>query len=224
MSAPLSSALPNPTWSKKAFSFLVRCRQEFWGKHNEQVLAWLFRQGLQNRFAHDMLLGWNRFARIRPAASWGIDESPETPGSLIIPPGIIVPDFEGQALRSLFVWDLERSGLRPYSAVLGSAVHPLIRGENSSRIAVVFNLIHGLFIHQEFPEALTVIVPHPDQTIVPESVLRRLETASDFLIVPDPFVQTHAEGVALWAAPHPRAGIITCPDQHALRDHLSKIL
>jgi hypothetical protein len=195
--------IPNPAWSKKAFSFLVRCRQELWGKHNEEVLAWFFRQGIRNRFAHDMILGWNRFARIRPAEAWGIKGPSDPAGTVVIPPGIIVPGFEGQTLRSLFVYDPTITTGSSCFTVAGGAVEPLVWGENTERITVVFNLVHGLFVHQERPTEVTVIVPHPDQPNVPQTILQRMATASEIMICPDPEIQTGDALTTVWTKAHP---------------------
>jgi len=47
-------------------AFVTRCHQHLFGKNNEDPLAYLFRQGIKNEFAKQMLMGWNKYSQERP--------------------------------------------------------------------------------------------------------------------------------------------------------------
>lgn len=160
-------------WRDKAVAFAARSRQELWGKHNEDILAWFFLNGFKNRFIKDMFLGWNRRPKERPAEPWGF---PESAGPLFFPPGIVIPYVEEKHLRKLLIFDHNRIG-GPCHVVPGSAGIPMVFGLDTRRTAMVENVVHGLLLHQEFPENLRVVIPDDFASCVHDS---------DTLYFPDP--------------------------------------
>jgi len=156
----------NVLWRDKAVAFSARSRQELWGKHNEDILAWFFLNGFKNRFIKDKLLGWNRRPKERPSEAWGF---PEGTGPLFFPPGIVIPFVEEKHLRKLMIFDHSRPGGSPCHVVPGSAGIPMVFGQDTRRTAVVENIVHGLLLHQEFPENLCVVVPDDSASCVPDS-------------------------------------------------------
>lgn len=160
-------------WRDKAVAFTARSRQELWGKHNEDILAWFFLNGFKNQFIKDMFLGWNRRPKERPAGPWGF---PEGSGPLFFPPGIVIPYVVEKHLRKLLIFDHSRPGGSCH-VVPGSARMPMVFGQDTRRTAVVENILHGLLLHQEFPENLCVVVPDDLASCVPDS---------DTLYFPDP--------------------------------------
>lgn len=156
----------NGHWRDKAVAFAARARQELWGKHNEDILAWFFLNGFRNPFIKDMFLGWNKRPKDRPAEPWGF---PEGTAQLFFPPGIVIPYVVENHLRKLMIFDHNRPTGKPCHVVPGSAAIPVVFGQNDQRTAVVENILHGLLLHQEFPENLRVVVPDDPAPCVPDS-------------------------------------------------------
>lgn len=179
----------NDLWKNKAFAFLVRARQDLWGKHNEEILAWIFKAGFSNQFARDMLLGWNKYPKTRPAANWGLADDVVDPlvqgEKLTLPPGLVIPYMVEKDLRKLMFYDTQCTGPTPCFPLPGGATESMILGGTHARIAVVFNIIHGLLVHQELKDTITVIIPHdPDSPDAHASAL--IEGAETCLVFPDP--------------------------------------
>ncbi len=172
----------NVLWRDKAVAFAARSRQELWGKHNEDILAWFFLNGFKNRFIKDKLLGWNRRPKERPSEAWGF---PEGTGPLFFPPGIVIPFVEEKHLRKLVIFDHSRIG-GPCHVVPGSAGIPMVFGQDTRRTAVVENIIHGLLLHQEFPENLRVVVPDDPTQVSTVSEIILEDGPSEVLYFPDP--------------------------------------
>jgi hypothetical protein len=180
----------NDLWKDKAIAFLARSRKELWGKHNEDILAWFFKAGFRNRFIQDMLLGWNKRPKERPAENWGFSpafsEGFVRNGNLFFPPGIVIPFVVDKHLAKLVIYDHESPSPRPSFTVPGSSPDPMVFGGKTGRIAVVDNILHALLLFQEFPENLTVVVPDVHDKKNPMD--NALEPSSEFRILyfPDP--------------------------------------
>ena len=115
-------------WRDKAVAFAARSRQELWGKHNEDIMAWFFLNGFKNRFIKDKLLA---YTVMQKGAGWGAD--------LVELLGRCVQDLtplerhaaralavdRGQAHRRLAVGDARRValGLRKLRGAGGGRLH-----------------------------------------------------------------------------------------------------
>lgn len=199
----------NDLWKDKAIAFLARSRQELWGKHNEDILAWFFLNGFKNRFIQDMLLGWNKRPKERPAESWGFskDYSDSQHGDhhLFFPPGIVIPYVVDKHLEKLIIYDHEKITGNPCHVVPGSAKTPAVFGEKCRRVTVVENIVHGLLLFQEFPENLTVVVPDESVHRVPLHEPESEDQPLEILYFPDPFndrTQLSSEKAASINQPH----------------------
>lgn len=186
-------------WKNKAFSFLVRCRSELWGKHNEDILAWMFKQGFSNQFAQDMLLGWNKYPKIRPVLNWGLWEGLDDPlichDKLTLPPGLVIPYIVDKDLRKLMFYNYQSDRPQRGLPLPGGSAEPMVLGRPSPRIAVVFDIIHGLYAHQELKDQFTVVIPHAFD-VQDEKTLSLVRHADVCLVFPDPL----AEATQAW--PH----------------------
>lgn len=183
---PWADMTGNPVWRDKAVAFAARSRQELWGKHNEDILAWFFVNGFKNRFIKDMFLGWNRRPKERPAENWGFTEPDAGCAHLFFPPGIVIPWVVDQHLLKLMIVDHTKTAFHPCHVAPGSARIPVVFGGGTRRTAVVENILHGLLLHQEFPENLTVVIPDdPDQPL-PVAGTAHAEGPVETLYFPDP--------------------------------------
>lgn len=153
----------NSLWREKAVAFTARSRRELWGRHNEDILSWFFLNGFKNRFIEDMHLGWNKRSGKRPAGNWGFPDDFTDPDTgfdyLLFPPGIVIPWVVDGNLRKLMIFDHMKSTENRCFTVHGSARGPVVYGGKTKLIAVVENIIHGLLLHQEFLDDITVLVP-----------------------------------------------------------------
>jgi hypothetical protein len=121
-----SDMTQNTEWKDRALGFLARSRQELWGKHNEDIMAWLFLKGFKNRFSQDALIGWNKRPKERPAVHWGFgpDFTCEhvRQGNLYFPPGIVIHYIVETSLTKLVIVRCDdSSGHLPY-LVPGSSI------------------------------------------------------------------------------------------------------
>lgn len=169
-------------WFKHAVAFAVRARAEMWGKHNAEVLAFLFQYGFKNRFVKDLLVGWNRRERFREAKTWGLSSGKR----VALPEGLVIPYLLDKQLRKLTIVrhtgdfrgpDYVVPGSRPISMVFGAG--PLV--------AVVENILDGLLLHQEMGEGCSVIIPHDLATPPDAHAEKRLQEAERVLFFPDRF-------------------------------------
>ncbi len=169
-------------WFKHAVAFAVRTRGEMWGKHNAEVLAFLFNYGFRNSFVRECLMGWNRRIKTRNPEDWGV----EFGDKLVIPAGLVIPYVVGQKLRKLTVVQHTVGSSNLKSVVPGSAPISMVFGKGSI-VAVVENILDGLLLHQELDNAVTVIIPHDLGTPADSHVEALLREACDIHFFPDRF-------------------------------------
>lgn len=194
----------NNTWKHKTFSFLVRSRQELWGKKNEDIMAWFFLQGLSNKFVNESLLGWNRHAMIRPVAAWHLPENEphsDSSGKFSLPPGIVIPDLEGQEIVKLLIFNHQSPGPDSLFTLPGSATRAMIWGNGGHHTLVVFNAIHALFLAQELGDRLTVILPDHRGHAPDTRTLSLLSRTRDITICSeDPFQERDRRILGPWGS------------------------
>lgn len=200
----------NDLWKDKAIAFLARSRQELWGKHNEEILAWFFLNGFKNSFIKDMLLGWNRRPKERSADTWGFSkgysDSRDGGANLFFPPGIVIPYAVDKHLEKLIIYDHEKTTGNPCYVVPGSAETPVVFGKRCQHVAVVENIVHGLLLFQEFPENLTVVVPDESPACVPIHEPEKESQPLEILYFPDPLKERFSsttDNRSRIALPHP---------------------
>ncbi len=188
----------NDLWKGKAIAFLARSRQELWGKHNEEILAWFFLNGFKNSFIQNMLLGWNKRPKERSAESWGFSTDCSDPrlkdalfkdSNLFFPPGIVIPYVVDKHLEKLIIYDHEKTTGNPCHMVPGSSETPVVFGKQCQHVAVVENIVHGLLLFQEFPDNLTVVVPDESPAFVPIHKPEKESQPLEILYFPDPLIE-----------------------------------
>ncbi len=159
-------------WKKKAIAFVTRSHRHLWGKNNEDPLAFLFLKGLENQFAKDMVLGWNKFGQERPKENWGIKDgltSNESlscgslsKGKFLLPSGIVIPYIINKELISIFIISLNINETDKTILVPGSQSNRMILNENDEDpfhpIVLVSNILDGLYLYQETQEKACIII------------------------------------------------------------------
>lgn len=153
-------------WKRKAMAFVTRSHRHLWGKNNEAPQAFLFTRGLKNSFIKAHLLGWNKFGQERPAQNWGL--APEVGGpmtadkKLFLPSGIVIPSVVEKELRAVFILSYDDDQRCRTTLVPGSSSPTLVLGaEKNEKIAIVQDMIDGLFLFQETRSRACVMI-HPD--------------------------------------------------------------
>jgi len=199
----------NDLWMNKAMAFLARSRQELWGKHNEEILAWFFLNGFKNSFIQDMLLGWNKRPKERSAETWGFSsddsDSQLKNSNLFFPPGIVIPYVVDKHLEKLIIYDHEKTTGNPCHVVPGSSEKPVVFGKQCQHVAVVENIVHGLLLFQEFPENLTVVVPDESPAFAPIHEPGKESQPLEILYFPDPLKErfsSSTDNINRIALPH----------------------
>ncbi len=155
-----SPCLDTAAWRKKAVAFVTRCHQHLFGKNNEDPLVYLFRQGIKNEFAKQMVLGWNKYSQERPMENWGF--GPGT-GKLLLSKGLIIPYIVEKELKSVFIHSFEDDGGKETRMVPGSASSCMIlqAGPDSSPPVLVHDIMEGLLLFQEKKKTGCLVI-HPD--------------------------------------------------------------
>ncbi|MCP4021852.1 MAG: hypothetical protein GY729_08420 [Desulfobacteraceae bacterium] len=142
-------------WEKKAIAFVTRSHQHLWGKNNEDPLVWLYEQGLKNQFVKQMHLGWNKHSQKRNSQNWGLKE-----GSLVLPAGIVIPYIIKKNLKSIMIYPYQDKNIKNAVILPGSQGDPMILGNPKKNVAILTNVMDGLYLFQETKEQLqTIIVP-----------------------------------------------------------------
>ncbi|OGR26539.1 MAG: hypothetical protein A2277_03990 [Desulfobacterales bacterium RIFOXYA12_FULL_46_15] len=169
------SCFDTAVWRKKAIAFVTRCHQHLFGKNNEDPLVYLFRQGIKNEFAKQMLMGWNKYSQERPMENWGFGPGPK---KLFLTKGLVIPYIVEKELKSVFIHSFEGNDGAGTSMVPGSSCSCMIlqtgqgksgQGKKAPPI-LVHDLFKGLFLFQE-TGGLGCIIIHPDpETPVDEDV------------------------------------------------------
>jgi hypothetical protein len=141
---------------------------------NEDPLAYLFRQGIKNEFAKQMLIGWNKYSQERPMENWGFGSGTE---KLLLSKGLVIPYIVEKELKSVFIHSFEDDSGRGTHMIPGSAsscmilqVGPDTPGQGKKEPPVlVHDIMEGLLLFQEKKGPSQIII-HPD----PESPLTEI--------------------------------------------------
>ncbi len=166
-----------PLWEQRAMAFVTRSFRQLWGKNNEEMLAWLFNQGLSNPFARAQLLGWNKHGQARNPELWGIEPTDDSP-TLLLPQGLVVPHIVDKRLRKITIVSKETV------EVQGGSPEPMVLGKEFKVIALVQDCMDGLFLNQEKGDSLGVIIPCSPAAKEPldAAAVKRLSNACTVLV------------------------------------------
>ncbi len=160
-------------WKKKAIAFVTRSHRHLWGKNNEEPLAFLFLNGLENQFTKDLLIGWNKFGQERLKEKWGMkerltpDELPSNESKFLLPSGIVIPYIINKELISIFIISLSAGQTDKVILVPGSQSSTMILSESYKDqfhpIVMVSSILDGLYLYQEVrKKACVIICPNID--------------------------------------------------------------
>ncbi len=149
-------------WEKKAISFSLRTAHTLWGKHNEDILAWLYENGLSTPYTKDRLLGWNTRVMERPCENWGLQQKSsggDPPSKLLIPKGLTLPYIVNKKVLKLIVIDLDNP-FGAYYTLPGSQPVGMRFGESIEKVILTDSPFAALLLHQAHKETVSVFVPH----------------------------------------------------------------
>jgi len=146
-------------WKKKAVAFVTRSHRHLWGKNNEEPLAFLFLNGLENQSAKDMMIGWNKFGQERPKEKWGLVSHLNE--KFLLPSGIVIPYITNKELISVFIIPMLETRFNKISVIPGSQSMIMvlndINNQNQS-IVIVRNIMDGLYLYQETKNTTSIII------------------------------------------------------------------
>ena len=146
-------------WRAKAAAFVTRAHRHLWGKNNEDPLAFLFLRGLENRFAKDMIMGWNKFGQKRSPENWGLCNEADPQKKLFLPAGIVVPYIVQRTLKSVFIHSCEKD--KTYIVPGSSPTFlTLEHGPHFKKTVMTEELFKGLVQFQN-TETIQVIIQGP---------------------------------------------------------------
>ncbi len=174
----IPSCFDAAAWRKKAAAFVTRCHQHLFGKNNEDPLVYLFRQGIKNEFAKQMLMGWNKYSQERPMENWGFGPGQ---GKLFLKKGLVIPYIVEKELKSVFIHSFEGDGEKGARMVPGSALACMVLHtgqiksgqEKKEPPVLVHDLFQGLFLFQEAGDSGCIII-HPDPETPMDDIVKSL--------------------------------------------------
>lgn len=196
-------------WNDKAIAFLVRSRQELWGKHNEDIFAWLFQQGFSNAFVKNHMFGWNRRSKFRAPEGWGLgqDYINGTTGEkkLWLPEGVVIPLVIDKHLKKLIIYRHTTTDTNRTYSVPGSSSDPFILGDSTDVVAVVQNILDGFLLFQEAGESTRVIIPDADSNSPDDRAQHILDAAGSILFFSDSSSNGTTGTFSSWIKAYPDA-------------------
>ncbi len=157
-------SIKNELWLKKAIAFNVRARAEMWGKHNSDIMVFVYQYGLANKTVEKLYLGWNRRDKSRPFENWGL-ESFDNDEKLRLPAGIVVPYVVDENLKKLTIVRYMPDTVNENHVIAGSLSVSMVFGKLSPLVLVIDNILDGLLLIQECHfnkkrEDICIILPH----------------------------------------------------------------
>lgn len=159
--------IQNELWNNKAVGFVTRARQELWGKHNAEIMAFLFERGLSHKTAEKLLLGWNRRGKLRSGERWGLEpeEITSKEGKMLFAEGIVVPFVLEEQLRKVTIVSGKSDPADDKNHIVeGSQPISMVYGEKGSELNTIVadNILDGFYVSQELGEndKNSLIIPH----------------------------------------------------------------
>lgn len=187
----------NSIWQEKAVAFVIRAQRELWGKRNEDPMVWFFKNGFKNQFIKNLLIGWNRHNKVRSSESWNLDptctEAGLPPGKLLFPEGLVIPYIVDKSLKKLTIFKFNSESPDKIHVITGSCQISMILGNPKKTVAVIEDVMDGLYLHQEAGEKLCVLIPHKLDTSPDLAANKLLEKAETILFCSK---QSSAEGIS----------------------------
>ena len=162
--------IPDEIWKQKAGAFIVRAAHQLWGKHNEAIMAIMFRLGFNNKFIKKNLFGWNMRKNTRSYLSWNIDKTESkkaytsikfTDEKFKIPPGLVIPYIVDKNLMKVYIVEYDETDIISFSPLPGSSSLPVfLCGANASDkpLFITDNPVDGFLIHQEAGEIINTLI------------------------------------------------------------------
>ena len=195
-------------WRTRAFAFAVEAVKRL--ELEPEVQGRLRALGLTPETVRRAWLGWHPQAREWPAEAWGLQD-PADPGRRVqVPPGLVLPRFQGRAVTALRIlrqgrWDQFPDWLP--ERLEGSLDEPLalaapFAGPGVPQVRVATELEARLLDSWVSDRCGILAWAEPSEPL-PEAAARDLEAASVLLaILPAGAAEAERQR---WAAAHPRA-------------------
>ncbi len=215
----------NELWLKRAIGFVTRARQEMWGKHNAEIMAFLFECGLSNKTVEKLLLGWNRRSKLRSAEGWGLDleRIKLENGKLFFPEGIVVPYVVEEELKKITIVIHKNESAENVNFVVEGSQHvSMILGEKllpGVDTYVVENILDGFYLLQECglnetDEKICLIIPHDLSKSPDDSAREQLEKAGKIIFL----TKENEQSCELWAKDFDNSNICNYQSREELQN------
>ena len=132
-------------WKNKAVAAAVKAEKMLWGKHNEDIQAWMYEAGFALETIRNAHLGWQVRNTMRPGKSWGLEGCEK----IHLPEGITLPVIRDKRLQRLVIYRMDQGHAGQYHTVEGSARIPLALPGKKSHQILVAREMDALLLHQE---------------------------------------------------------------------------
>jgi len=216
----------NP-WHDHGFPFVVQCRRNLETDPDTQKI--LQDLGLERRTVKRAWLGLNPELREEDAAAWGLKPKEETTGDvppLEIPPGLVMPRFDGAVLNRILV---RTAALQGSAAALrdvlvdGSDETPLVLPaaiEDAPFVRVATEL-EALLVEEEVGDACAVVALWDPSEEPDKDTKEAIDAYDVFLVVmpDDPSFESEWEG---WKKTYPNAQKLLLPHGWSVFDSRRK--
>lgn len=218
----------SPIWKEKAVAFVIRAQRELWGKRNEDIMVWFYENGFKNQFIKDLLIGWNRHSKVRSAESWSLDQSITeaglAPGKLLFPEGLVIPYIVDKNLKKVTIFKHNSDSPDKTHVIMGSCQVSMILGDKKKTVAVVEDIMDGLYLHQEAGEKLCVMIPHKLDTSPDPAANKLLGKAESILFCCKESSDKGISSPEHWADVCNRSTLIKYTDRDKILDRVKRSL
>ncbi len=166
---PISIEGPKDSWQEKAGAFVDTAHSYL--LRNPNALAWLAEaRGISLETVRTVRLGWNEKDTWIAREAWGLPTALKEDGTLKklwLPGGLVIPTFAGNCVVRIRIRRLD--GEPRYVVVSGSAMFPMMRGNEGPVVVVVESELDAVLIEQEMQGkiravALGSVTIRPDDT------------------------------------------------------------
>ena len=202
---------PKFPWHDRGTAFLDEAGKDL--AADWEVQDFLKKQGLEKRTIRKARLGANPAFRTSPAAEWGLEKGSRGP-EVELPPGLVIPRFEGSRLKKITIVRPPLDQPRETVLVDGSEDKALTIGlEPGKAVIRARNEIEAWLIYQEIG-GLAGVAAMPDPgSRLPDDAAQALAEAPQFLILEDPDLRPEWEKTkADWAKLCPNAEFLDWPE------------
>jgi uncharacterized protein YjbI with pentapeptide repeats len=225
---------PKNLWHEEGIRFVEKCRKSL--EEDPEFLAALRGLGFRQYTIHRSWLGKNGDERHFSRKGWGLEparDNPENPDNLLIPPGLLIPRFNGPTLDKIKVRPVMDEGTAAAGKAVGKGLvinnsrDSLVDGSQESAMSFasgegkpfirVADELEAILLHQEIGDFCAVIAMKDPTTKPDDETAGFLKKAPQFLVVAYPQSSVPEDkNIEPWRKVFPQAEPMILPEGRSL--------